>query len=117
MSEVSLGKIFGNESIEAFGAALRLAIRNNDDYASMVELEYVEDKEEFAEVIKKFLRRYESQARRYEREKEHGAFRPSDKHLDELMDLIDKYGVRIVRAALISHALVRFEREEVDISE
>lgn len=104
---VKLSEVFENEAIRAFGFALRLAVRMNDDYASMVELEYVEEPKEFAEVIKKFLRRFESQSRRYEREKGHGGFRPSENDLAELMNLVDKYGVRLVRAALISHALVR----------
>ncbi len=114
---VSLSEVFENDAIKAFGFALRLAVRMNNDYASMVELEYVEEPREFAETIKKFLRRFESQSRRYEREKKRGGFRPSESDLDALMKLVDKHGVRLVRAALISHALVRSPKEKIEEGE
>ncbi|MDI6916849.1 MAG: hypothetical protein QMC80_03540 [Thermoplasmatales archaeon] len=101
MSEVKLSDIFLSGGIKDFGSALRKAVREGEDYASLVELEYVETPEEFAETLKKFLRRYESYAKRYERK------RPEEKSLDEVVNLIDKYGVRLVRAALIAHALVK----------
>ncbi|MFQ6055690.1 MAG: hypothetical protein ACE5KE_13400 [Methanosarcinales archaeon] len=106
MSEVKLNEIFENSAIEDFGSALRKAIRENDDYASLVELEYVESPEEFAEVIKKFLRRYESYAKKYRRK------RPTEESLDKIMGLVDQYGVRLIRSALISHALVKSTRVE-----
>lgn len=109
---VSLSEVFENGAIKAFGFALRLAVRMNNDYASMIELEYVEEPKEFAEIIKKFLRRFESQSRKYKREKGHGGFSPSENDLAELMNLVDKYGVRLIRAALISHALVRSAKEK-----
>ena len=104
---ISLSEVFENNAVKAFGKALRLAVRVNEDYASMVELEYVEEPKEFAETIKKFLRRFESQSRRYERKKGRRAFRPSEEDLGELMKIVDEHGVRLVRAALISHALVK----------
>jgi len=106
MSEVKLSEIFLNEGIKDFGSALRKAVREGEDYASLVELEYVETPEEFAETLKKFLRRYESYAKRYKRK------RPEEKSLDDLVNLVDKYGVRPVRAALIAHALVKSSRPE-----
>ena len=108
MSEVKLEEVFKNEAVEDFGSTLRKAIRMEEiqDYASLVELEYVESKEEFAEVIKKFLRRYEVPARKLH------LTRPKEEHLDTLMALVDKYGVKLVRAALISHALVKSSKEE-----
>lgn len=114
---VSLSEVFENDAIKAFGFALRLAVRVNNDYASMIELEYVEEPKEFAETIKKFLRRFESQSRRYEREKSRGGFRPSENDLVELMKLVDKHGVRLVRAALISHALVKSAKEKFEEGE
>ncbi|WP_202319125.1 hypothetical protein [Archaeoglobus neptunius] len=111
MSEFKLGDIFGCEAVKNFGAALRRALRIGDDYASLVELEYVETKEQFEEVIKKFLRRYETIARKGYKGKE--LSRLSEKDLEELMILVDKYDVKPIRAALISYALVRGEREEV----
>ncbi len=109
MSEFKLGDIFGCEAIKNFGGALRKALRIGDDYASLVELEYVETKEQFLEVIKKFLRRYETTARKGYMGKE--LSRLSEKDLEELMNLVDKYGVKPIRAALISYALVRSESE------
>ena len=110
MSEFKLSDIFGCEAVKNFGAALRRALRIGDDYASLVELEYAETKEQFEEVIKKFLRRYETIARRGYKGKK--LSRLSEKHLEELMNLVDRYGVKPVRAALISYALVKSEREE-----
>jgi len=109
LSEFKLGDIFGCEAVKNFGAALRKALRIGDDYASLVELEYVETKEQFEEVIKKFLRRYETTARRGYKGKE--LSRLSEKDLEELMSLVDKYDVKPIRAALISYALVKSERE------
>jgi hypothetical protein len=109
MLEFKLGDIFGCEAVKNFGAALRRALRIGVDYSSLVELEYVETKEQFEEVIKKFLRRYETIAKRGYKGKE--LSRLSEKDLEELMNLVDKYDVKPIRAALISYALVRSERE------
>jgi len=108
MSEVKLEEIFRNEAVEDFGSALRKALRIKDiqDYASLVELEYVETKPDFAETIKKFLRRYETHARKLHLK------RPTEENLNSLMGLVDKYDVKLVRAALISHALVKSSKEE-----
>lgn len=108
MSEVPLHEVFTHPGVQAFGQALRFALRQAEDYASLVELEYVERREDFAEAIKKFLRRYESYARSRERESL-PVFRPNQEHLNTLMALVDRpeVGVRPVRAALIAHALVR----------
>ncbi|MDI6897290.1 hypothetical protein [Methanocella conradii] len=103
---IKLGEVYNNSAIEDFGSALRKDLRENEDYASLIELENVEKPEEFAEVIKKFLRRYESYARKKQRK------RPEEKSLMELMQLVDTYGVRVVRAALISHALVKSSKPE-----
>lgn len=113
MSEKNLSEIFMNSAIKDFGSALRKAVRDkrNQDYASLVELEYVETPDEFVEVIKKFLRRFDSYARRY------NIKRPEEKSLEGLMDLVDKYGVRVVRAALIAHALVKSPKPEEEVIE
>ena len=110
MSEFKLGDIFGNGAVKNFGTALRKALRIGDDYASLVELEYVETKEQFEEMIKRFLRRYETIARRGYKGKE--LTRLSERDLEEIMGLVDKYDVRAIRAALISYALVKSEKEE-----
>jgi hypothetical protein len=108
MSEIKLSEIFLSEEIKDFGSALRKAIRDerSQDYASLVEFEYVETPEEFVETLKKFLRRFETYAKKYKIK------RPEEKSLDELVKLLDKYGVRLVRAALIAHALVKTSKPE-----
>ncbi len=108
-----LHELFSNPAIESFGKALRIAVGINEDYASLVELDYVEKEEEFVIALKKFLRRLDAGARRYER-KHPGkyAFRPNEKDLDEVVRLAQEYGVRLVCAALMSHALVSQEKGE-----
>jgi len=110
MSEFKMGDVFGNEAVKNFGSALRRALRIGEDYTSLVELEYVETHEQFVEVIKKFLRRYETIARRGYKGKE--LSRLAERDLEQLVSLVDEYGVKPVRAALISYALVKGEKEE-----
>lgn len=101
MSEVNLYDVYSNEAIKDFGHCYRNALRQKDDYASLTELENVETKEDFAEAIKKFLRRNFSKE----------GWKPRESSLEEVMRLVDENGVRIVRAAIISHALTWKERE------
>ena len=72
-------ELFENPAVKNFGMALRLGVTQHEDYASLVELEYVENMQQFVTALKKFLRRYDSGARRYEREHlgKH-AFRPTE---------------------------------------
>ena len=115
--ELSLSEVFTNPGVRAFGQALRFALRDkrSPDFASLVELEYVERKEDFADVLKKFLRRYETHARRLGRRNQ-AAFRPTLLHLEMVMELADRpdIGVRTVRAALISLALVYSAKPKKD---
>ncbi|MEM1705139.1 MAG: hypothetical protein QXX33_04075 [Candidatus Hadarchaeales archaeon] len=93
--------------------ALRLSVRECEDYASLVELEHIEDIQQFVIALKKFLRRYDSGARRYEREHPGKyAFRPTEKDLDNLVRLAEENGVDVICAALVAHALVKPEKEE-----
>ncbi|MCO6040882.1 hypothetical protein [Thermococcus alcaliphilus] len=103
-----LAKLFENEAVKDFGIALRDALNIGNDYSSLVELEYSETPEQFVEVIKRFLRRYRTIVNR---NKDRYKFLriPKEKNLVELHKLVDKYGVKLVRSALISYALV--ERE------
>jgi hypothetical protein len=78
------------------------------DYASLVELEYVETEEEFAESVKKFLRRYHTSAKKLQLRL------PKEENLDEVMKLVDRYGVKLIRAAIIAHALVKAREEGGD---
>jgi len=106
-----LYELFSNPSVESFGKALRIAVGLNDDYSSLVELDYVEKEEEFVLVLKKFLRRLDANSRRYERKHpDKYSFKPNEKDLDEIMKLAQDYGVRLVCAAMMSHALVRSEK-------
>ena len=109
MSECKLADVYENPAVQAFGRALNLNLRNDRDYASLADLEYAERPEQFADFLKRFLRRYEVPAARREREGK-GVFRPSDEHVRQIADLVDKVGVAPVRAALIAYALVWHER-------
>jgi hypothetical protein len=108
-----LHELFSNFAIESFGKALQIAVRINQDYASLIELDYVEKEEEFVTTLKKFLRRLDANARRYERAHPGKyAFKPDEKDLDEVVKLAQENGVRLVCAAIISHALVHSEKGE-----
>jgi len=104
----SLAILYSDEAVKDFGSTLRRALRMEEiqDYASLIELENAEKDEDFAEAIKKFLRRYESHASRLHLR------RPTEESLEKLMKLVCDYGVRLVRAALISHALVKATKED-----
>jgi hypothetical protein len=108
-----LHELFSNPAIERFGKALRIAVGINDDYSSLIEFDYAEKEEEFVTALKKFLRRLDAGARRYEREHPgKSAFKPDEKDLDEVVKLAQENSVRLVCAALISHALVRSQKGE-----
>ncbi|MGB9714988.1 MAG: hypothetical protein ACPL1G_01030 [Thermodesulfovibrionales bacterium] len=104
----SLAMLYSDEAIKDFGSTLRKALRMEEiqDYASLIELENAEKEEDFADALRKFLRRYETHARQMHLK------RPTEESLERLMKLVSDYGVRLVRAALISHALVRGLKEE-----
>lgn len=107
----NLFNLYSNPSIENFGRALRIAVGINQDYASLVELDYVEKEDEFVLVLKKFLRRLDVSSRRYERENPgRYSFKPNEQDLDEVIKLAQEFGVRVVCAAVMSHALVRQEK-------
>lgn len=98
--QVNLYEIYSDEAVKDFGESLRRAVFQEDDYASLTELEYAEEKETFAEVIKKFLRR------------NYKGWRPREKSLENIMKLADEHGVRLVRTAIISHALTWRQAQE-----
>jgi len=99
----NLGELYEEEAIREFGAALRRALRTESvkDFASLTEIDRANSKNDLAEAIKTFLRRYESAA-----SKRHWT-RPEVKHLEQLMKFTDKYDLDVVKAALISHALTK----------
>lgn len=96
MSE-RLSNVFLNDAIKDFGDALRKMIIISKDYGTLVEIEYTETPEQFKEILWKFLRRLHTE--KYKK--------PTEKNLEELIKLVDDYGVKQVRAALIAHALVK----------
>jgi len=106
MSEVKLGEVFTNSAVRSFGDALRKVLRMEEikDYASLVELDHSETKDRFIEALKTFLRRYDTHARKYH------LIRPSDAELEEITTLTDKIGVKFVKNAIISYALVKSEK-------
>ncbi|MBC7074014.1 hypothetical protein H5T58_01340 [Candidatus Parcubacteria bacterium] len=115
-SQINLAELFSNFAVQDFANALRNALNDKDhpDYSSLVELEYTETKEQFLETAKKFLRRYDTYLRRksydtYSRRKRWT--KPKEKNLIELGNLIDKYGVKVVRNALISLSLCEKKSE------
>lgn len=111
-----INELFSNDAVESFGMALRFAIGKREygggeDYTSLVELEYVERIDQFVEVLRKFLMRYDAYSRRYEREHPGRiAFKPTEKDLDGLVALAEHYGVGTTCAALIAHSLVKADR-------
>jgi len=107
MSEFKLEEIYTNNAVKNFGDALRKALMMEEirDYASFIELDYSETKEQFIQAIKKFLRRYDTPARKLH------LIRPSEIDLEEVMKLVDSFGVKFVKTALLSHALVKGSKE------
>lgn len=122
--QINLYDLLNNQSIKNFADRLRvslgdISIKENgetkkkkiNDYASLVELEYVETKEDFIEVIKKFLRRYTSILNQLEKKEIH-LKKISENDLIEIGRLIDQYGPKLVRSALISLALCKRSEQE-----
>jgi hypothetical protein len=96
MSE-KLSDVFLNPAIKEFGDALRKMIMVAEDYGTLVEIEYTETSDQFKEVLWKFLRRLHTKKYR----------KPSERDLEGLIKLVDIYGVKQIRAALLAHALVK----------
>jgi len=98
---LGLAEVYSHKAVREFGQALRRALRTEQvqDFASLIDLENAEKQEAFAEAVRKFLRR------NFRHAEERGWFWPGSESLEELMSLVDAYGVPVVRAALISHAL------------
>jgi hypothetical protein len=91
--EINLHLLYTNEAVKDFGNCLKKAIFEEEDFASLIELEHAETEEEFAEAIKKILRR------------NYKGWRPKQTSLEEIMKLLENYKVKLVKAAIISHAL------------
>jgi len=131
-STKNLHPVYVHQTVRKFGECLRKALEDEKDYASLIALEYAETKEDFFDALKDFLRRYDGYVKKRKREKasesagtpsegqrKYEWWKPPQSILEELAQVVDDYGVRVVRTALISHALVYWdktdsEKEETD---
>ena len=101
-SGLLLSAAYADSSVQAFGKALRVALSFEQDYASLMDFENAETPEAFGDAVKKFLRRnYKSGSK------------PSAGDLEQLMALAKtEQDVRILRAAIISYGLTRWDKKE-----
>jgi|SRR5881409_2455525 len=99
---VTLAGVYGDPAVQAFGKALRAALTFDQDYASLMDFENAETPEAFSDAVKKFLRRnYKS------------GTKPNAGDLERLMLLATTdASVRILRAAIISYGLARWDKKE-----
>jgi len=113
---LKISAIYRHPAVESFGRALREAIwdRKHQDYATLVELESVDSVSRFSEIIQRFLHRLKTLHTRREREKQANVekdektflpWTPNEEELDQLIELAEQE-LDVVRAALLSHALV-----------
>jgi hypothetical protein len=115
-----LAQLFSDPAIRELGSALRTALRHkhSQDYASLIELENAESVPQFADALTNFLRRFDSFQRRRKKD-----WRPATANYERVMSLAaepSKEAVRLVKAALISHALTytpstKDKEEETDV--
>jgi hypothetical protein len=91
--------VYSNEAVKRFGRAYRKALRDSQDYASLIDLENAETGERLAEALRRFLRRNHKAAQ------EKHWFWPADEHLEDVMALAEE-NVALVRAAIESYALL-----------
>jgi hypothetical protein len=130
-SDSKLSDVFAEESVKSFGKCLRYALWRDEDYASLIEFENAETPTQFADAVRKFLRRYRSggfmdhtqRSRASEMRKQNRwdglkkllrqyevGPRPSEGQLERLMQLAnDTNGVRLVQSAIISYGLTKRE--------
>ncbi len=112
-----LAELYNCKSVRELGEAIGKAIGDEDDYASLVDLEFAQDKVGFADALHRFLRRFLTFVKKYS-----DWFCPSQERVAELMQLVDECAaempyhdqrrkeqeaIRLVRAALLSHALAQ----------
>ncbi len=99
---LTLAHVYTEPAVKAFGKALRAALTFDEDYASLMDFENAETPEAFAEAVRRFLRRNHK-----------SGVRPSASDLEELMQLArDPKDVRVLRAAIISYGLTRWDKKE-----
>lgn len=113
----TLAELYDHKAVRELGEAIGRAIGDEDDYASLVDLEFAQDKTSFADALHRFLRRFLTFLRGHP-----NWFCPSQERVVELMRLVDECAqelpyrdeqrkmqeaIRLVRAALLSHALTQ----------
>lgn len=121
-----LSELYKHQAIRELGEAMGRAIGEEDDYASLIDLEFAQKREDFADALHRFLRRYLTFIRGHS-----DWFCPSKQRIEELMELVDscasempysdedrkfQEAIRLVRAALLSHALAHacyLKRQEI----
>lgn len=99
---LTLPAAYADPAVQAFGKALRVALTFGQDYASLMDFENAESADAFSEAVKKFLRRnYRSRSK------------PAGGDVERLMSLArTNQEVRILRAAIISYGLARWDKKE-----
>lgn len=94
-----LSEVYSHPAVKRFGQAYRRALRDQQDYASLIDLENAETEERLAEALRRFLRRNHKAAQ------EKNWFWPGDQQLEEVMKLAEE-NVALLRAAIESYALL-----------
>ncbi len=116
---IRVSEVYGSRAVREFGEALGKAIGYEKDYASLTDLAFAQNKQDFAEAVYRFLRRFHTMATRPENQ----WYCPSASVVEELMGVVDnvaeklarvgnvegavgeREAVRLVRAAVLSRAL------------
>lgn len=110
---LKLRELYEHPAVKELGEAIGKAVGDEDaqDYASLVDLEFAQERHEFADALHRFLRRFLTFVGRK------GWYCPSAERISELMQLVDRCAdgfnnnyreaIRIVRAAILSHALAK----------
>jgi hypothetical protein len=100
--KLTIPAAYADPVVKALGKALRVALSFEQDYASLMDFENAETPEAFGNAVKKFLRRnYKNPSK------------PTASDVDGLMALArSEQDVRILRAAIISYGLARWDKKE-----
>lgn len=110
---LKLKELYEHPAVKELGEAIGKAVGDEDtqDYASLVDIEFAQESQEFADALHRFLRRFLTFVGRK------GWYCPSAERISELMQLVDscadefnnnyREAIRIVRAALLSRALAQ----------
>lgn len=115
---LKLKELYEHPAVKELSEAIGKAVGDEDtqDYASLIDLEFAQERQEFADALHRFLRRFLTFVGHK------GWYCPSAERISELMQLVDscaeefnnnyfnnnyREAIRIVRAALLSRALAQ----------